>query len=67
MSDYITIKINVNSDCAGELDAPADMLKSNKGYLYKEFSRREIVEIAVNELYDKLVAEKKNGINQRSI
>lgn len=67
MSEYINIKINVNSDCAGELDALADMLKSNTGYLYKEFSRREIVEVAIDELYDKLVEEKKNGINQRHI
>lgn len=67
MSEYITVKINVNSDCAGELEMLSDMIKSNNGYLYQDFSRREIIEIAVNDLYDKLVSEKKAGINQRSI
>ena len=67
MSEYITVKIHVNSDCAGELDALADMLKSNTRFLWKDFNRREIVEIAVNELYDKLVEERKSGINQRRI
>lgn len=63
----MTIKINDNSDCAGELLVLSDMLKANKGYLFKDFSRREIVEIAINELYDKLIAEKKNNTNQRKI
>lgn len=67
MSNFHTVKIDHNSDCWGELDALKDMLKQNKGYLFKDFSNREIIEIAVNELYDKLVAEKKAGINQRHI
>lgn len=67
MSNFHTIKIDHNSDCWGELDALKEMLKQNKGYSYMDFSNRAIVEIAVNELYDKLVAEKKAGINQRHI
>ncbi len=65
MSEYINVKINVNSDCAGELDMLSDMLKANNGYTFQDFTRREIIEIAVNELYDKLVAERKAGVNQR--
>lgn len=66
MAYYHNIKIDHNSDCWGELDLLRDLLKHNKGYVYKDFSNREIVEIAVNELYDKLVAEKKAGENQRT-
>ena len=67
MSNFHTVKIDHNSDCWGQLDALKDLLKQNKWYLFKDFSNREIIEIAVNELYGKMVADKKAGINQRSI
>lgn len=65
MSTYHTIKIDHNSDCWGELDALKDLLKANKGYNYEDFSNRQIIEIAVDELYDKLIAQRNAGINQR--
>lgn len=65
MSNYHNIKIDHNSDCWGELDVLKALLKQNKGFLPKDYSNREIIEIAVNELYDRLVAEKKSGVNQR--
>lgn len=61
----MNIKINPNSDCAGEIEALKDLLLHNKGYTAEKLSYAAIVSIAVDELYDKLVAEKKNGINQR--
>lgn len=64
---YHNIKINHNSDCWGEIDALKDLLRKNKRYLAKDFSNAEIVAIAIDELYDRLTAEKKNGENQRSI
>lgn len=63
----MNIKIDNNSDCAGEIELLSEMLKANTGYIYKDFSRREIVEIAINELYDKLVSERKAGTKQRKI
>ena len=65
MSTYHTIKIDHNSDCWGEIDALKDLLKANKGYNYEDFSNRQIVEIAVDELYDRLIAQRNAGINQR--
>ena len=67
MTQYHTIKIDHNSDCWGELDALKTLLKQNKRYLYEDFSNAQIVAIAVDELYDRLVAEKKAGENQRRI
>lgn len=67
MSNFHNIKIDHNSDCWGELEALKELLKQNKGYSYMDFSNSAIVRIAVDELYDKLVAEKKAGINQRHI
>ena len=61
----MTIKINPNSDCAGELDALKEQLQKNKGYTFGEWSYAAIVAVAVDELYDKLVAQKKAGENQR--
>lgn len=63
----MTIHIDQNSDCAEELDALKTMLKKSKRYLYEVFSYKDIVAIAVDELYDRLVAEAKAGENQRSI
>ena len=65
MSTYHTIKIDHNSDCWGELDALKSLLKANKGYNYEDFSNRQIIEIAVDELYDRLIAQRNAGINQR--
>ncbi len=63
----MTIHLDPNSDAVGEIEALRDLLHGNKGYTYKRFTNKEIVEIALDELYDKLVAEKKSGINQRNI
>lgn len=63
----MTIHLDPNSDAVGEIDALRDLLYENKSYTYKRFTNKEIVEIALDELYDKLVAEKKNRINQRNI
>ena len=64
----MTIKINDMSDCAGEIEALRDLIKHNLGYTYQErYTNTEIVSIAINELYDKLVCEKKAGQNQRKI
>lgn len=65
--EMMNVKIDQNSDCYGEILALKDMLKQNAGYICKEFTNREIVALAVNELYDKLVAERKAGVNQRKI
>ena len=62
---YHNIKINHNSDCWGELNALKDLLRQNKKYTAEELSSAQIIAIAVDELYDKLVSEKKAGINQR--
>lgn len=64
---YHNIKINHNSDCWGELDALKNLLRQNKKYTAEELSNAQIIAVAVDELYDKLVSEKKAGINQRSI
>lgn len=63
----MTIHLDPNSDAVGEIEALRDLLYENKGYAFKRFANKEIVAIALDELYDKLVAEKKNGINQRNI
>ena len=63
----MTIHLDPNSDAAGEIDLLRDLLHANTGYTYKRFTNKEIVAIAIDELYDKLVAEKKNGINQRKV
>ena len=63
----MNIKIDQNSDCFGEIIALRHLLKQNKRFTYKDFTNLEVVEIAINELYDCLVAEKKAGINQRNI
>lgn len=65
MTEYHNIKINHNSDCWGEIDALKELLKSNKRYTFQDFTNAEIVAIAIDELYDKLIAEKKSGENQR--
>lgn len=67
MRQYHNIKINHNSDCWGEIEALKELLRKNKCYLAKDFTAAEIVSIAVDELYDRLNAEKRNGENQRSI
>lgn len=54
-----TIKIDQNSDCWGEIDALKALLRESKHYATKSYTNAEIVSVAVNELYDKLVAEKK--------
>ena len=61
----MTIKINPNSDCAGELDALKELLPQNKSYTFGEWSYSAIVAAAIDELYDKIVAQKKAGENQR--
>ena len=63
----MTIHLDPNSDAVGEIDLLRDLLHGNTGYTYKRFTNKEIVAIALDELYDKLVAEKKSGINQRNI
>lgn len=61
----MNIKINPNSDCAGEIEMLKDLLRQNKRYTAEHLSYAAVVAIAVDELYDKLVAEKKAGENQR--
>lgn len=61
----MNIKINPNSDCAGEIEALKDLLRQNKRYTAENLSYAAIVSIAIDELYDRLVAEKKAGENQR--
>lgn len=63
----MNIKINPNSDCAGEIELLKDLLRQNNRYTAENLSRADIVAIAVDELYDKLIAEKKAGLNQRTI
>lgn len=67
MKTYHNIKIDHNSDCWGELDALKTLLRENKRYSFENFTNAQIVAIAVDELYDRLVAEKKHGENQRRI
>lgn len=64
---YHNIKFDHNSDCWGELEALKALLRGNKQYAFEDFSYAQIVSIAVDELHDKLIAEKKNGVNQRSV
>lgn len=61
----MNIKINPNSDCAGEIELLKELIRNNKRYTAENLSNAAVVSIAVNELYDKLVAEKKAGENQR--
>jgi len=67
MGLYHNIKIDHNSDCCGEIEALLELLKENKSYLSKDFSNNEIMANAIDELYNLLVAKKKNGENQRSV
>ena len=67
MNTYHNIKINHNSDCWAEIDALREMMKQNKGYLAKDYTNSEIIAIAIDELYDKLAAERKAGNNQRRV
>lgn len=62
-----TIHLNPNGDAVGEIELLKKLMKENTGYTWKDFSAREIVEIALDELYGKLVAEKKAGKNQRKL
>jgi hypothetical protein len=39
----MTIKINPNSDCAGELDALKELLPKNKSYTFGEWSYAAII------------------------
>ena len=50
-----------NNDAAGELEELREMLKHSKHFVSKNYSTREIVEIAINELYDALVRERTEG------
>ena len=63
----MTININPNSDCAGELDLLKDLLRRNTRYAAESLSYAAIVSIAVDELYDRLIQEQKAGINQRTV
>lgn len=63
----MNIKINPNSDCAEEIELLKLLLRGNKKYTAAKLSNADIVSIAVNELYNKLIAEKLVGVNQRSI
>ena len=65
MAMYHIIKIHNNSDCWAEIDKLKELLKHNKRYLPEDFSNADVVAIAVDELYDRLMAEKRNGENQR--
>lgn len=62
---YKTIHINAMSDAAQEIEDLKKMLKQNRGYLFQEWTTAAVVEVAINELYDKLGREKANGENQR--
>lgn len=68
---YRTIKINDAGDAATELDELPELLKHNKLYCSDsggwDYSLRECVEIAISELYEKLKAEQRAGINQRNL
>ena len=61
-----SIKIDHNSDCWSELELLETMLKQNKRYNNQNFSASEIISIAVDELYDRINAEKMAGKNQRN-
>ena len=61
------IKINPNSDCAVEIELLKLLLRGNKKYTAAKLSNADIVSMAVNALYGKLIAEKIDGVNQRSI
>lgn len=56
---YHNIKISHNSDCWGEIEALKKMLKESPRFISADYTASEIVQIAVNELYDALVNEKK--------
>ena len=59
MKTYHNIKIDHNSDCWGELDTLKTLLRESKRYSLENPSNAQIVAIAIDELYDRLVAEKK--------
>lgn len=61
----MNIKIEQNSDCCGEIELLKEWLKQSPHYTSypkNSFSNADVVAIAVNELYDKIVEERKNGI-----
>ena len=64
---YRTIKINDASDASTMLDDLPDLLKRNKLFSPEDYSIRDAVEIAITELYEKLLEEKRAGINQRNL
>ena len=63
----MNIKINPNSDCGTEIELLKDLLRHNKRYIAKNFTNTEVVSIAIDELFDRLNAEKSRGENQRSM
>lgn len=63
----MTIHINNNSDCAGEIEELKALLKRNTGYTAADLTNADIVAIAIDELYDKLIQDAREGRNQRKI
>lgn len=63
----MTIRINNNSDCAGEIEELKTLLKRNTGYTAADLTNADIVAIAIDELYDKLMQDAREGRNQRKI
>lgn len=58
---YHSVKINHNSDCWGEIEALKEMLRHNTGFNFENYTAVDVISIAVNELYDKLVTEARDG------
>lgn len=67
MEKYHSVKINQNSDCWNEINMLKELLRKNKHYMFKKYSNAEVIAITIDELYEKLIAEKKNNENQRKI
>ena len=63
----MTIRIDNNSDCAGEIEELKTLLKRNTGYTAADLTNADIVAIAIDELYDKLMRDAREGRNQRKI
>lgn len=59
---YQTVKINANGDAAAMLDELPALLKKSGVFVPVDYSRREAVEIAIVELYERLKEEARKNV-----
>ena len=65
MKTYHNIQDRPQQRLLGRTGRAQDPSAREQAVFFEYFSNAQIVAIAVDELYDRLIAEKKNGENQR--